>query len=405
MEKIKALRDKIDAMKGERSTHWAKASEIMAKAETEKRSLTPEEQVSYREFITQMDTLKNDIELQETQLRQMIEMEGKSGKLIIETPVDDTGKREDVRGTEEYRSAFLGFMRGERTANELRAMAKNAGAENGIVLVPTTLEVKVNKYLDDFSVMRRNATVRTSGTDLTISFQSNRGAAGWVVEGGTYPTTDDKFKSKSLGAYKMGRIMKISEELLQDAVLDLEDHIAKSLAESFAELEELSFTKGRALGTEKEPEGFIHKALVQNALTTNAITFDELKDLKFGIKQKYKIDSKWMMNSNTFKAISKIKDNTGNYILQPSITSEEPDRIMGFPVEINEQMDDIEAGKKPIAYGVFKEYLILDRLGLAIKKLAEKYADEGMVGVLGAKRTDGALLNEEAIIVLKMKEV
>ena len=400
---IEKLRQKIDAMKGERSTHWTKATELMTKAETEKRSLTPEEQVSYREFIAKMDALKNDIELQETQLRQMIEMEGKNGTPMVETPVGDTGKREDVRGTEEYRSAFLGFMKGEKTANELRAMAKNAGAENGIVLVPTSLEVKVNKYLDDFSVMRRNATVRTSGTDLTIAFQSNRGSAGWVSESGTYPTTDDGFKSKSLGAYKMGRIMKISEELLQDAVLDLEDHIAKSLAESFAELEEVSFTRGRVLGTEKEPEGFVHKALTQEALTTNAITFDELKDLRFGIKQKYKIDSKWMMNTNTFKAISKIRNNVEDYILQPSITSEEPDRIMGFPVEINEQMDDIAAGKKPIAFGVFKEYLILDRLGLAIKKLAEKYADEGMVGVLGAKRTDGALLNEEAIIVLKMK--
>lgn len=400
---IEKLRQKIDAMKGERSTHWTKATELMTKSETEKRSLTPEEQVSYREFIAKMDALKNDIELQETQLRQMIEMEGKNGTQMVETPVGDTGKREDVRGTEEYRSAFLGFMRGEKTANELRAMAKNAGAENGIVLVPTSLEVKVNKYLDDFSVMRRNATVRTSGTDLTIAFQSNRGSAGWVAEGGTYPTTDDGFKSKSLGAYKMGRIMKISEELLQDAVLDLEDHIAKSLAESFAELEEVSFTRGRVLGTEKEPEGFVHKALTQEALTTNAITFDELKDLRFGIKQKYKIDSKWMMNTNTFKAISKIRNNAGDYILQPSITSEEPDRIMGFPVEINEQMDDIAAGKKPIAFGVFKEYLILDRLGLAIKKLSEKYADEGMVGVLGAKRTDGALLNEEAIIVLRMK--
>ena len=102
----------------------------MTKSETEKRSLTPEEQVSYREFIAKMDALKNDIELQETQLRQMIEMEGKNGTPMVETPVGDTGKREDVRGTEEYRSAFLGFMRGEKTANELRAMAKNAGAES-----------------------------------------------------------------------------------------------------------------------------------------------------------------------------------------------------------------------------------------------------------------------------------
>ena len=69
---IEKLRQKIDAMKGERSTHWTKASELMTKAETEKRSLTPEEQVQYREFIAKMDALKNDIELQETQLRQML---------------------------------------------------------------------------------------------------------------------------------------------------------------------------------------------------------------------------------------------------------------------------------------------------------------------------------------------
>ena len=38
--------------------------------------------MQYREFIAKMDALKNDIDLQETQLRALIEMEGQGGEVI-----------------------------------------------------------------------------------------------------------------------------------------------------------------------------------------------------------------------------------------------------------------------------------------------------------------------------------
>lgn len=400
MEKISKLRLKIDAMKGERSTHWTKASELMEKSETEERSLTPEEQVQYRELIAKMDALKKDIELNETQLRQMIEMEGKNGKEVTPQVGEGGEEARGIEETPEYRSAFFDFMQGRKHADELRAMSKTGGEA---VLVPKTIETKLYKYLNDFSVMRRVSSIVTLGTDKTYIMMDDTGIAGWIDEGGTYGETDDTFKSKGVSAYKVGRIVKISKELLQDSIENMEDYIAKSLARSIAKAENLAYTKGRPDGTEKQPRGFIHDATKVNSASSTALILDEVKALKFKVHDDAILNGKYMMNKETAEAIALLKDGTQNYYWQPSIRDGEPDKLFGKPVEINNDMDGIGAGKIFIAFGDFSAYQITDRKSFGMQRLNELFAGTGQVGFLADTRTDGILMFEEAIAVIKGK--
>ena len=104
------------------------------------------------------------------------------------------------------------------------------------------------------------------------------------------------------------------------------------------------------------------------------------------------------MNDATTLTLRTMKDNDGNYLWNTA-----NDTILGRPVQISNAMPDIEAGKKPVAFGDFSYYWIGDRQGISFKRLNELYAGNGQVGFLASKRLDGKLVLPEAIKVLQMK--
>jgi HK97 family phage major capsid protein len=65
-------------------------------------------------------------------------------------------------------------------------------------------------------------------------------------------------------------------------------------------------------------------------------------------------------------------------------------------------MPEATTGLKPILFGNFKEYTIMDRANSTIQKLIEKYATAGKVGFLGKKRVDGKLMRSDALKYLIM---
>ena len=110
-----------------------------------------------------------------------------------------------------------------------------------------------------------------------------------------------------------------------------------------------------------------------------------------------------MTNDATVKAIRKLKDSTGQYLWQPSVTAGEPDRILNRPVKTSAYVPTIATGNKVIAFGDFNYYWIADRQGRSFQRLNELYAATGQVGFKATQRVDGKLILPEAIKVLQMK--
>lgn len=113
-----------------------------------------------------------------------------------------------------------------------------------------------------------------------------------------------------------------------------------------------------------------------------------------------------MLNDSTIKAVRKLKDSTGQYLWQPSLTAGTPDTLLGRPVKTSAYMPVIAAGAKPIAFGDFSYYWIADRQGRSFKRLNELYAANGQVGFLGSQRVDGKLvLSEEVKVMVTLQEM
>lgn len=67
-------------------------------------------------------------------------------------------------------------------------------------------------------------------------------------------------------------------------------------------------------------------------------------------------------------------------------------------------MPSIETGAKPIAFGDFRFYWLIERGIVTIKPLNEKYALNEQTGFLCSERIDGRLTRREAVKALQMAE-
>jgi HK97 family phage major capsid protein len=75
----------------------------------------------------------------------------------------------------------------------------------------------------------------------------------------------------------------------------------------------------------------------------SGILADSLVDLVYSVNSRYRANGTFAMNSLTMAAIRKVKDSTGQYLYQQGLIAGQPDRLLGYPVVIWEDIPDIAA--------------------------------------------------------------
>ena len=97
--------------------------------------------------------------------------------------------------------------------------------------MPDEFEHTLIEALEEQNIFRTLAhVIQTSSGDRKIPVVASKGTASWVDEEGAIPESDDAFSQVSIGAYKLGTMIKVSEELINDSVFDLEAYISREFA-------------------------------------------------------------------------------------------------------------------------------------------------------------------------------
>ncbi len=401
MSKILELREK-------RAKAWDAAKQFLDAKRGADGMLSEEDTATYDKMEQDVMNLGKEIERLERQAAIDAELSkatstpltGKPGAKMGKDEVEKTG-----RASDEYKGSFWNAMRVKAPMpSVLNALQEGTDSEGGY-LVPDEFERTLVEALEEENVFRTLAhVIKTSSGDRKIPVVASKGTASWVDEEGAYTESDDAFSQVSIGAYKLGTMIKVSEELLADSVFDLEAYISKEFARRIGAREEESFFNGDGKG---KPLGILAAAggaeVGVTAASATAITADEVIDLFYSLKAPYRKNAVWVLNDATVKQIRKLKDSTGQYLWQPSLVAGTPDTILGRPVKTSAFMPTAAAGAKTIAFGDFKYYWIADRQGRTFKKLSELFAATGQVGFMGTQRVDGKLILPEAIKVLQHK--
>lgn len=401
MSKILELREK-------RAKAWDAAKQFLDAKRGADGMLSEEDTATYDKMEQDVMNLGKEIERLERQVAIDAELSKATSTPLTGKPGAKMGKDEKEksgRASDEYKGSFWNAMRVKAPMpSVLNALQEGTDSEGGY-LVPDEFERTLVEALEEENVFRTLAhVIRTSSGDRKIPVVASKGSASWVDEEGAYQESDDAFSQVSIGAYKLGTMIKVSEELLADSVFDLEAYISKEFARRIGAREEESFFSGDGKG---KPLGILAAAggaeVGVTAASATAITADEVIDLFYSLKAPYRKNAVWLLNDATVKQIRKLKDSTGQYLWQPSLVAGTPDTILGRPVKTSAFMPTAAAGAKTIAFGDFKYYWIADRQGRTFKKLSELYAANGQVGFMGTQRVDGKLILPEAIKVLQMK--
>ena len=392
-------------LREKRAKAWEAAKAFLDSHRNDKGVLSAEDDAAYTRMEQEITDLGKEISRMERREALDAQLNLPVNQPLTGKPLNGRETAKTGRATDEYRQNFWDMMRSKTPMPQVvNALQIGTDSEGGY-LVPDEYERTLVEALEEENVFRQLAKViRTSSGDRKIPVVATKGTASWIDEEGAYLESDDAFGQVSIGAYKVGTMIKVSEELLNDSVFDLEAYISREFARRIGAKEEEAFFTGDGSG---KPLGVLAATggaeTGVTAASATAITADELIDLFYSLKAPYRRNAVWVLNDSTIKAIRKLKDNQGQYLWQPSLTAGAPDLLLGKPVRTSAYMPAIAADAKTVAFGDFSYYWIADRQGRSFKRLNELYAATGQVGFLASQRVDGKLVLPEAIKVLAQK--
>lgn len=327
----------------------------------------------------------------------------------------DVSGRKAVKATAtpEYSRAFWDMMRGNNTLEVRDALSVGTGSAGGYT-VPDEFERQLVQSLDENNVFRRIAKViRTQSGTRTIPIATDSGSASWIEEGTSIAESDVSFDKATLSAYKLGCLIKVSNELLNDSAFDIAAHIAQRFGVRFGNAEENAFLNGTGPsatpGTPSQPTGIL-TTLTANTTAGSAVdlSFDDMYKLYYSLKAPYRSNAAWVCSESVMLKLMMLKDGNSNYVWKPSLEVGKPDTFLGHPIYTSQYMPGLtgtasqDKNKKVVLFGDFSYYWIADRQNRTVKRLNELYAATDQVGFLGTQRVDGKLILGEACQALKM---
>jgi HK97 family phage major capsid protein len=285
-------------------------------------------------------------------------------------------------------------------AKELRAFGQGTGNAGGFT-VPQDFRAKLEVALKAYGGMMDAAEIIYTDTGATLPMPSFNYTAvvativGENTAGGLDSSTP--FGVANLGAFTYrSPILPVSYEFLQDSAFG-EDFIVNGLSDSIARALNAHATVGTGTG---QPRGIMLDAAagkVGATGQTTSIVFEDLIDLVHSIDPAYrKSGCSMMMHDQSLKAVRKIKDNQGRPIYLPAydgLGGPMGDQIMGYGVVVNQDVAQMAANAKSIAFGRLDKYKIRMVKDITVMRLTERYADALQVAFLLFARADGRLLD------------
>lgn len=300
--------------------------------------------------------------------------------------------------TQEYDRHFWDAMRLKPSAADKLWNARSG--MTGAFYEPSAGEEAVRKAIDAESVIRSLATnLKKYGSGAVIWATDSEDYAAFVPEAAAIPGFDveEDFTRFPVGSHKIAGLIKLSSEFVRDADFDIRKYVSRRMGKTFAHIEDRSFINGNGAD---EPFGLLHDTEgAETGVTTAALSYDDVIDLFFSVKPEYRAHATWLMNDRTALALRKLKDDNGNYLWNGAT-----DTILGKPVRICNETPDIAAGAKPVLFGDFHYYWIVDRSPVSMKALKERFALTDRIGYIGYELLDARLVRKEAVKTITVAE-
>lgn len=296
-------------------------------------------------------------------------------------------------------------MLARQTPDIRNAMSTTTTTEGGYT-VATEYQKSVETLMKAFGGMRNVATRIQTGSGATMNFPTSDPTAevGEIVgQNAAAAGLDTTFGNIALDTYKYSsKKIALPFELIQDSFIDIESYVQAILAMRLGRIQNTHFTTGD--GSAK-PYGLVTGASSGKVGTTGqtaTVIYDDLVDLEHSVDPAYRNQAGvgYMMNDASVKVLRKIKDGQSRPIFVPGyeansvIEGGAPDRLMGRPIYINQDIATMAANAKSILFGQFSKYIIRDVMDLTLFRMTDSaFTLNGQVGFVAFMRSGGRLID------------
>lgn len=315
----------------------------------------------------------------------------------VEKPVDPV-----------YTKEFFKMVRGQEY--EKKALVADA---TGRILLPEELEATIYTGLPQLNVIRPLCSVMTTTRDRVRGRSMSAPVVAWgkLELGAAVPNTTLVPVEAYWYPEDLNGLVQVGVDELADTDTNLSAYISEQFLYAIANAEERAFAIGVG-HTAQQPAGIFATASGVTTVDTTAsgaVIFEDIKTVIANVPPQYRQGAVFLMHTNTGLALQVLRASgdgthlTGEFLWQPSLIADQPDRLCGYPVYYNDSIAQVGDGtlQKVVAFGNFKYgYKIIDRQGMSLKQLNELYITSGLVGFLATRRVTGGVMWPDAIRIL-----
>ena len=353
-------------------------SALLDTAKTEQRAMTEEE-------TTQFDTIEKEIR----EINETIEREEKSMEKTI-----DTRNEVEVRESEQ----FVGYI---RNVIEQRDDVNLTKGSNGAI-IPKSIANKIIKKAYDMSSILTDATKYNTKGNLAIPVYDDTTSDVTMAYADEFTDLESKvggFKSVDLANFLAGALVKLSNSLVSNTDIDLENKVIELIAEAVARFMERECLKG----TDGKVQGLRGVTLKVETASASVLTADDLIKVKNMVKKGFRKNAKWVMSNDTLTAIELLKDGEDRYIFREDLSGEYDGYVLGYPVEVSDNMAEIGAKADVIYFGDFSGLALKQKANaLEMQVLREKYATQHATGITAWVEFDARVEHTQKIAKVTM---
>lgn len=396
---------KINALREQRTALAKEARDLLDKFPG--KTWTAEHTKLYDEKVEEIAGI--DASINRFQKQADIDAEG-----AVDAAIADVGKAKAKVDPNSHMGVYQAFMKNGReglTADQERlfrnTLSTTTGSQGGFS-VPLIVVPQLIDAMKLFGGMRAVADQFTTEGGEDMQYPTSDGTAEvgeLIAQNTTANALDPTFGSVTLSTYKFSsKVVAVPFELLQDSVLDVEGMVNKRLAQRLGRIQNQMFTTGTGTA---QPSGVVTTATSGKVgLTGQTLTviYDDFVDLIGAVDPAYRNlgNCEFMLSDSALKVVRKLKDTNARPLFVPSydggIANKFPDQLMGYTLQINQDVAVMAANAKSIYFGDFSFYKIRDAMQILMFRFTDSaYAKLGQVGFLAWMRSGGILVDPKAV--------
>jgi HK97 family phage major capsid protein len=388
----------IQALRERRGTIAAALQELVAKPD-----FTVDDQATYDNSMADIDKIDASIKrIQDANAK----LAADAATASVAEGADRAARNTGSKGM----SVFAKWLRGgdaalnaDDWASIRNTMSTTTGSQGGFS-VDSQVATSVIDRLRDFGGMRQVSTVISTSGFGSMSFPTSDGTTeeGEIVaENATVGRLSVSFGTVGLPAFKFSSLdVAVPIELIQDSNVDIEGFVQARLVTRLGRITNRLFTTGTGTG---QPNGIATAATIgvtaaNGTSQVTAVTYDSLVDLQHSVDPAYRAMGRWMFNDTTLRQIRKIRDGSQRPIFVPGYEADNPggspDRLLGAPIVINQDVANMAASARSILFGDFSGYYVRDVMAMEMYRFTDSaFARNGQVGFLAMMRSGGNLVD------------